>query len=57
MGVPCKNNTEDPSKQNNHMDSGTTGDLNGDTLEAKVLQDSNIKSNTFEENQEMYEGK
>ncbi|MCI4395881.1 hypothetical protein PGIGA_G00196970 [Pangasianodon gigas] len=53
MGVPCKNDTEDPNKQNNHMDSGTGGDLNGDTLGAKVLQDSTIKSNTLEE---MYEG-
>ncbi|XP_060770165.1 general transcription factor 3C polypeptide 2 isoform X2 [Neoarius graeffei] len=56
MGVPCKNNTEEPNKQNNHMDGGASGDLNGDALRAKVLQDSNIKSNALEENQEMHEG-
>lgn len=50
MGVPCKNDTDDLNKQNNHMDTGT----GGDTLGTKVLQDSNIKSNTLEE---MYEGK
>ncbi|XP_017349715.1 general transcription factor 3C polypeptide 2 [Ictalurus punctatus] len=49
MGVPCKNDTDDLNKQNNHMDTGT----GGDTLGTKVLQDSNIKSNTLEE---MYEG-
>ncbi|XP_047674883.1 general transcription factor 3C polypeptide 2 isoform X1 [Tachysurus fulvidraco] len=55
MGFPYKPNTEDPIKQNIHMDGGNGGNMDGETLKTKVLQDSNIKSNTFEENQEMHE--
>lgn len=57
MGFPYKPNTENPIKQNIHVDGVNGGNMEGETLKTKVLQDSNIKSNTFEENQEMHEGK
>ncbi|KAK3506761.1 hypothetical protein QTP70_023931 [Hemibagrus guttatus] len=56
MGVPCNPGSEVPITQNIHMDGGSGGDVDGETLETKVLQDSDNKSNMFEEKQEMHEG-